>query len=72
MAKEYISKSEVKEKLWMQGAVKHPGSFTAYCKRQGYKDVTEECIREGMRSKDPTTRKRASLARTFRRYGGRK
>lgn len=38
------------------------GSFTKYC---GGK-VTDECIKRGLNSPDPTTRKRASLAKTFR------
>jgi hypothetical protein len=61
MAKEYISKK------WIQGAISKPGSFTAYCKKLGYSGVTSECIQRGLKSNDPTTRKRASLARTLRR-----
>lgn len=57
---------------WMQSAVKKRGAFTEWCKRKGYKGVTSECIREGKKSKDPVVRKRATLAETFRRYGGRK
>lgn len=51
---------------WIQGAIKKPGSFTAYCKRKGHKGVTEECIREAMKSKNPKTRARARLAKTLR------
>lgn len=55
-----------RKKKWIKGAIKNPGSFTAYCKRKGYKGVTAACIAEGKRSKDPTIRKRANLAQTLR------
>ncbi len=42
--------------------IKRPGAFTAYCKRLGYKGVTEECIRRGKRSKNPRIRKEAVWA----------
>ena len=60
------------KKRWMQSAVKKPGSFTAWCKAQGFGGVTAECIAKGKRSKNPTTRRRANLAATFKKYGGRK
>jgi len=41
--------------------IKHPGAFTEYCKRKGYKSVTCECICEGMKSNDPDVRKRANF-----------
>jgi len=41
---------------------KNKGTFTAWCKRQGYGGVTEKCIQKGKRSKNPTTRKRATFA----------
>ena len=55
-----------KSNKWMQNAVKRPGAFTEWCKRRGYGGVTAKCIQEGKRSKDPTTRRRAVLAETFR------
>ena len=58
----------MKKKRWMQSAVKKKGSFTAYCKRQGYKGVTRACINKGKKSSNPTTRRRATLAQTFRKY----
>jgi len=45
--------------------IKKPGSFTKYCKSKGYKGVTCACIREGLKSKNPLTRKRANFARNF-------
>jgi len=45
--------------------IKKPGSFTAYCKRKGYSGVTCACIKEGLKSPNPLTRKRANFARNF-------
>ena len=56
----------VVKKKWIAGAVSKPGSFTAYCKQKGFGGVTSACIAEGLKSKDPTVRKRAVLAKTFR------
>jgi len=50
-----------KKKKWIPKTMKK-GSFTKYC---GGK-VTDECIKRGMKSSNPKTRKRASLAKTFR------
>ena len=60
------------DKKWMQKAVKHPGAFTAWCKRKGYSGVTQACINEGKRSKNPTIRRRAVLAETFRKVAKRR
>lgn len=37
---------EAKERMERKGTV---GKFTAYCKRKGYKGVTQECINEAKR-----------------------
>lgn len=55
----------IDEKNWIQGAVKHPGAFTQWCKSQGYDGVTQDCINKG-KSAGGTTAKRANLAQTFR------
>jgi len=55
-----------KDIKWIQKAVKKPGAFTAYCKREGFKGVTQACIKKGCNSKNPTTRRRACLAKTFK------
>ena len=52
------------KKKWMQTAVKHPGAFTAWAKKQGLS--MSEAIAKGKKSKNPTIRKRANLAATFR------
>ena len=43
---------------------KNRGSFTRYCKGK----VTEECIRRGKNSSNPTTRKRANFAANVRKW----
>ncbi len=55
-----------KNRRWIQKAIKKRGAFTQWCKRRGYSGVTQRCIEEGKRSKNPTTRRRAVLARTLR------
>lgn len=44
------------------------GKFTEFCKRHGYKGVTQKCIEEGKRSKNPVTRKRAVFAENARKW----
>ena len=47
---------------------KNRGKFTEYCKRKGYSGVTSQCIAEGKRSSNPTTRKRATFAGSARKW----
>ena len=54
-----------KNKKWIPKDLKK-GAFTKYCKSKGYSKVTNECIEEGKKSKNPKVRKRANLAKTFR------
>jgi hypothetical protein len=54
------------QKKWIQKAVKKPGSFTAWCKKQGFDGVTNECIEKGLKSDDKKIQARAKLARAFR------
>ncbi|MRJ06265.1 MAG: hypothetical protein C6I01_01935 [Epsilonproteobacteria bacterium] len=48
--------------------IKKPGSFTEYCRKKGYKKVTLQCIKEGLKSKNPLTRKRALFALNVRKW----
>jgi hypothetical protein len=51
---------------WIQKAVaKHPGKFSRGCP-SGH--TTAACIQKGLHSKNPTRRKEAVLARTFRSF----
>ena len=62
----YETKKWAKGGDWMSTAVKKPGAFTEYCKDQGYKGVTQDCIDKAKNSSNKTTSKRAVLAETFR------
>ena len=69
-----MAKKKQKGATWIAAAVsaKTEGSFTAWCKKQGYKSTTLACIRKGKGSRIPTTRQRAVLAGTFHRLAAAK
>ena len=56
------------KRKWIQKAVNpaHKGDFTAYCKRQGYKGVCEECIAEARKSGDKHLISMANFAANMR------
>lgn len=58
-----------KDKKWIQGAIKNPGSFTAKAKRAGAVTsrgtISPDFIESAKRSPNPTTRKQAVLAETL-------
>ena len=58
------------KKKWIQSAVKRPGAFTQWCKRQGYSGVTDSCIARAKKiakkRKDRKLMARATLAQRFR------
>ena len=45
---------------------KNKGTFTRFCRENGFDGVTEKCIQRGLNSKNPKTRKRANFARNSR------
>ncbi len=49
-------------KKWIQKAVKKPGRFTAWCKRQGFSGPTKACIAKAKRSKSKSVRGMAVFA----------
>lgn len=58
-------------KNWMQGAVKHPGTFTKKAKAHGMsvpKYASE--VKSGKQPASGTTKKQASLAQTFEKLAG--
>lgn len=67
-----MAKKKKSKKRWIQGAIKNEGAFTEWCKRRGFGGVTQACIQAGLKSKDPTVRRRANLARTLKRLAKRK
>ena len=58
----FMSNEAKKTKKWIQKTDMKKGAFTDYC---GGK-VTSDCIEKGLKSDDPKTVKRASLAKTLR------
>lgn len=61
-----------RKKLRSQGksgiVIRRPGSFTAWCKRQGFGGVTSACIAKGKASKDPRIRRKATFAANARKW----
>ncbi len=52
----------------IQKSIKRPGAFKKFC----WWNVTDSCIQQWMKSKDPTTRKRAILAKTLMKFRNKK
>jgi hypothetical protein len=44
------------------------GTFTAWCRKQGFGGVTSECIARGKRSKSAAIRKKANFAANARKW----
>lgn len=51
-----------RKKLWIQRAVKKPGRFTAWCKRNGFSGPTMACIAKAKKSKSASVRGMANFA----------
>jgi len=60
--KRRMTKSKIKIKP------QNRGKFTAWCKSQGFKGVTSECIRRGLNSKSASVKKMANFARNARKW----
>jgi hypothetical protein len=58
-----------KKKKWIQGAIKSPGSLRASTKTPEGKNISAAALEKASRSKNPTTRKRAALAKTLKKLG---
>lgn len=52
--------------LFIQKAHLKKGAFIKYCKGKGFNGVTNQCINEGIHSKNPHVQHRARLAKTLR------
>jgi hypothetical protein len=57
---------------WMAGAVKKPGALRAALHVKNGQDIPEKKLEKAEHSKNPTMRRRAALAKTFKKYGGKK
>lgn len=53
--------------FFIQRAIKKPGSFHKYCRREGFLKANAACIRHGLASPNRLTRERANLARNLSR-----
>jgi hypothetical protein len=58
----------VSGKKWIQGAVhkNKKGTFTKHCKAKGYSGVTDQCIKNSLKSKNKKTQARAKFANAMR------
>lgn len=57
-----------KNKNWIAGAIKRPGALRAKLGVKGDKKIPEEKLEKATKSKNPTTRRQANLAKTFRSF----
>jgi hypothetical protein len=57
---------------WMAGAVKHPGALHKMLHVPAGKKIPAGKLAKAARSSNPLERKRASLAKTFKHFSGRK
>ena len=60
-------------KNWMKKAVRHPGALRVKAEKAGAIDkktgkIEKSFIDKAAKSKNPTTRKQANLAKTFTKY----
>lgn len=56
---------------WIKGAIKHPGSLRKTLKVKKGEKIPAKKLEASTKSKNPTTRKRANLAKTLRRLAKR-
>lgn len=54
------------EKKWIQSAIKHPGSLRKTLKVKKGEKIPENKLDKATHSKNPTTKKRAILAKTLK------
>ena len=53
---------------WIQDAIKNPGALRKKTKTKKNEKISEEALRKASKSKNPTTRKQASLAKTLKSF----
>ena len=49
--------------------IRKPGSFTAWCKKNGFSGPSAACIAKAKKSKNPAIRKKAVFAQNAKRWG---
>ena len=56
------------KKNWIQDAIKNPGALRKKTKTAKGKNISAKALNKASKSSNPTTRKRAALAKTFRSF----
>lgn len=57
---------------WMAGAVKKPGALRKELHVKAGQTIPAKKLDQAAHSKNPTERRRAALAKTFKKFGGKK
>lgn len=65
-------KKKKSKKNWIQGAVKRPGALRKKLGVAKGKKISESQLNKAAKSKNPTTRKQANLAKTFKKMNRRR
>ena len=51
---------------WIQDAIKNPGALRKKTKTKKNEKISKEALRKASKSKNPTTRRQANLAKTLK------
>ena len=65
-------KKKKAKKNWIQGAVKRPGALRKKLGVAKGKKISESQLNKAAKSKNPTTRRQANLAKTFKKMNRRR
>ena len=65
-------KKKKPKKNWIQGAVKRPGALRKKLGVAKGKKISESQLNKAAKSKNPTTRRQANLAKTFKKMNRRR
>lgn len=65
-------KKKKSKKNWIQGAVKRPGALRKKLGVAKGKKISESQLNKAAKSKNPTTRRQANLAKTFKKMNRRR
>jgi len=56
------------KKNWIQGAIKRPGALRKKLGVKGNKTISAKKLNQAAKSKNPTTRRQANLAKTLKTF----
>ena len=54
---------------WIEDAIKNPGALRKKTKTKKNEKISKEALRKASKSKNPTTRRQANLAKTLKGFG---